>query len=220
MPAVRIAAERILWQLRNRVSRLFRGWLPPPGPSAPPYGHLRLLSPYLVKGAACLPSRVLFRDQSSDRGTGPDWASRPHFARDKERHAGDAHKAGAEGHGGGAEPPERGGRPSPNCQRIRSAMRSSTAGIRRSTPQAEQEVIRNAYDKALAEAQARSESLWFDPAVLEFLGGSRRNEGKQRVGLTQSHENRLRSLTLAPRSSALGQLLISAPQLPTQLYIY
>ena len=29
--------------------------------------------------------------------------------------------------------------------------------------------MRNAYDKALAEAQERSESLWFDPAVLEFL---------------------------------------------------
>ena len=29
--------------------------------------------------------------------------------------------------------------------------------------------MRNAYTKTLAEAQARSESLWFDPAVLEFL---------------------------------------------------
>jgi DNA-binding transcriptional MerR regulator len=48
-------------------------------------------------------------------------------------------------------------------------MRSRTAGIRRSTPQAEQELMRNAYAKTLAEAQARSESLWFDPAVLEFL---------------------------------------------------
>jgi DNA-binding transcriptional MerR regulator len=49
-------------------------------------------------------------------------------------------------------------------------MRSRTAGIRRSTPQAEQELIRNAYAKTVAEAQARSESLPFDPAVLEFIG--------------------------------------------------
>ena len=48
-------------------------------------------------------------------------------------------------------------------------MRSRTAGIRRSTPQAEQELMRNAYTKALAEAQAKSESLGFDPAVMEFL---------------------------------------------------
>ncbi|CDX40762.1 putative MerR family regulatory family protein [Mesorhizobium plurifarium] len=48
-------------------------------------------------------------------------------------------------------------------------MRSRTADIRRSTPQAEQEIIRNAYSKAVAEAQARSEPLSFDPAVLEFF---------------------------------------------------
>jgi DNA-binding transcriptional MerR regulator len=48
-------------------------------------------------------------------------------------------------------------------------MRSRTAGIRRSTPQAEQELMRNAYAKTLAEAQASSESLSFDPEVLEFL---------------------------------------------------
>jgi DNA-binding transcriptional MerR regulator len=48
-------------------------------------------------------------------------------------------------------------------------MRSRTAGIRHSTPQAEQELMRNAYAKTLAEAQAKPESLWFDPAVLEFL---------------------------------------------------
>jgi DNA-binding transcriptional MerR regulator len=49
-------------------------------------------------------------------------------------------------------------------------MRSRTADIRRSTPQAEQELIRNAYTKAVAEAQAKSEPLSFDPAVLEFFG--------------------------------------------------
>ena len=48
-------------------------------------------------------------------------------------------------------------------------VRSRTAGIRRSASQAEQELIRDAYTKTLAEAQARSESLWFDPAVLEFF---------------------------------------------------
>jgi hypothetical protein len=48
-------------------------------------------------------------------------------------------------------------------------MRSRTAGIRRSTSPAEQELIRNAYAKSVAAAQAKSESLPFDPAVLEFL---------------------------------------------------
>ncbi|TPJ57449.1 MerR family transcriptional regulator [Mesorhizobium sp. B2-7-1] len=48
-------------------------------------------------------------------------------------------------------------------------VRSRTAGIRRSSPQAEQELIRDAYTKTLAEAQARSEALWFDPEVLEFF---------------------------------------------------
>jgi DNA-binding transcriptional MerR regulator len=48
-------------------------------------------------------------------------------------------------------------------------MRSRTAGIRRSTPEAEQELMRNAYAKTFAEAQARSEPLSFDPAILEFL---------------------------------------------------
>jgi DNA-binding transcriptional MerR regulator len=48
-------------------------------------------------------------------------------------------------------------------------MRSRTAGIRRSTPPAEQELIRSAFAKALAEAQANSEALGFDPAILEFL---------------------------------------------------
>ena len=35
--------------------------------------------------------------------------------------------------------------------------------------QAEQELIRNAYAKTVAEAQARSESIPFDPAVGEFI---------------------------------------------------
>jgi len=48
-------------------------------------------------------------------------------------------------------------------------MRSRTAGIRRSVTQAEQEFIRDAFFKTLAEAQAKSESLSFDPAVLEFF---------------------------------------------------
>jgi DNA-binding transcriptional MerR regulator len=48
-------------------------------------------------------------------------------------------------------------------------MLSRTAGIRRSTPQAEQEFMRNAYAKTLAEAQARSEPLAFDPSVIDFL---------------------------------------------------
>ncbi|WP_217578570.1 MerR family transcriptional regulator [Mesorhizobium sp. GbtcB19] len=48
-------------------------------------------------------------------------------------------------------------------------VRSRTAGIRRSASQAEQELIRDAYTKTLAEARARPESLWFDPAVLEFF---------------------------------------------------
>jgi DNA-binding transcriptional MerR regulator len=48
-------------------------------------------------------------------------------------------------------------------------VRSRTAGIRRSTSQAEQELIRDAYAKTLAEAQARSESLWFDPAIPDFF---------------------------------------------------
>jgi MerR family transcriptional regulator, thiopeptide resistance regulator len=47
-------------------------------------------------------------------------------------------------------------------------MRSRTAGIRR-PPQPEQELMRNAYAKAVAEAQARSEPIPFDPAVGEFL---------------------------------------------------
>jgi DNA-binding transcriptional MerR regulator len=46
-------------------------------------------------------------------------------------------------------------------------VRSRTAGIRRP---AEQELMRNAYARTVAEAQARSEPLPFDPAVLEFLG--------------------------------------------------
>jgi DNA-binding transcriptional MerR regulator len=48
-------------------------------------------------------------------------------------------------------------------------IRSRTAGIRRSTPQAEQEIIRNAYSKTVAETQARSEALPFEPEVVEFL---------------------------------------------------
>jgi|GEM_PF-4879491 len=48
-------------------------------------------------------------------------------------------------------------------------MRSRTVGIRRSTPKAEQELIRDAYAKTVAEAQARSEPLPLDPAVLEFF---------------------------------------------------
>jgi DNA-binding transcriptional MerR regulator len=47
-------------------------------------------------------------------------------------------------------------------------LRSRTIGIRRPA-QAEQELIRNAYAKAVAEAQARSEPLPFDPAVGGFL---------------------------------------------------
>jgi DNA-binding transcriptional MerR regulator len=47
-------------------------------------------------------------------------------------------------------------------------MRSRTASIRRPA-QAEQELIRNAYAKTVAEAQAKSESIPFDPAVGEFL---------------------------------------------------
>jgi DNA-binding transcriptional MerR regulator len=47
-------------------------------------------------------------------------------------------------------------------------IRSRTAGIRRPA-QAEQELIRNAYVKTVAEAQARSQSIPFDPAVGEFL---------------------------------------------------
>jgi hypothetical protein len=48
-------------------------------------------------------------------------------------------------------------------------MRSRTAGIKRSTPEAEQQLMRDAYARTLAEAQARAEALPFDPAVLEFL---------------------------------------------------
>ncbi|MEZ2331305.1 MerR family transcriptional regulator [Mesorhizobium sp. RCC_202] len=48
-------------------------------------------------------------------------------------------------------------------------MRSRTVGIRRSTSQAEQALIRDAYAKTAAEAQARSEPLPLDPAVLEFF---------------------------------------------------
>jgi MerR family transcriptional regulator, thiopeptide resistance regulator len=58
-------------------------------------------------------------------------------------------------------------------------MRSRTAGIRRSTPQAEQEFIRNAYTKAVAEAEAKSEPLAFDPAVLEFIGQVARGMGER-----------------------------------------
>jgi DNA-binding transcriptional MerR regulator len=46
-------------------------------------------------------------------------------------------------------------------------MRSRTAGIRRP---AEKELILEAYAKTVAEAQARSEPLPLDPAVLEFFG--------------------------------------------------
>jgi MerR family transcriptional regulator, thiopeptide resistance regulator len=47
-------------------------------------------------------------------------------------------------------------------------VRSRILGVRRPA-QAEQEHIRNAYAKTVAEAQARSESIPFDPAVGEFL---------------------------------------------------
>jgi DNA-binding transcriptional MerR regulator len=47
-------------------------------------------------------------------------------------------------------------------------MRSRTAGIR-CPAQAEQELIRSAYSRTVAEAQARSEPVPFDPAVGEFL---------------------------------------------------
>ncbi len=47
-------------------------------------------------------------------------------------------------------------------------MRCRTADIKRPA-QAEQELIRNAYAKTVAEAQARSQSIPFDPAVGEFL---------------------------------------------------
>ena len=46
-------------------------------------------------------------------------------------------------------------------------MRSRTAGIRRP---AEKELMMDAYAKTVAEAQARSEPLPIDPAVLEFFG--------------------------------------------------
>jgi len=48
-------------------------------------------------------------------------------------------------------------------------IRSRTADIRRSTPEAAKELMRDAYTKTIAEAQAKSEALEFDPAVLEFL---------------------------------------------------
>ena len=48
-------------------------------------------------------------------------------------------------------------------------LHARTAGIRR-PPQAEQALMMDAYAKAAAEAQARSEPPPFDPAVLEFLG--------------------------------------------------
>lgn len=47
-------------------------------------------------------------------------------------------------------------------------MRSGSAGIRRPA-EAERELMRNAYVKTVAEAQARSEAPPLDPAVLEFL---------------------------------------------------
>jgi MerR family transcriptional regulator, thiopeptide resistance regulator len=47
-------------------------------------------------------------------------------------------------------------------------MRSRTAGIRR-PPEAEKELMMGAYAKTAAEAQARSESLPWDPGTLEFL---------------------------------------------------
>ena len=85
-------------------------------------------------------------------------------------HAGDAHKPALKALMAEASRLKEAGDPnSEAAKEFVRRMRSRTAGIRRSTPKAEQEVMRNAYDKALAEAQARSESLWFDPAVLEFL---------------------------------------------------
>jgi DNA-binding transcriptional MerR regulator len=47
-------------------------------------------------------------------------------------------------------------------------MRSRTAGIRR-PPQADQALMLKAYARTVAEAEARSEPIPFDPAVLDFL---------------------------------------------------
>jgi DNA-binding transcriptional MerR regulator len=88
----------------------------------------------------------------------------------KKEYSGDAHKAALKAMVAEASRlKEAGDVNSEAAKEFVRRMRSRTAGIRRSTPQAEQELMRNAYAKTLAEAQARSESLWFDPAVLEFL---------------------------------------------------
>jgi len=88
----------------------------------------------------------------------------------KKEYSGDAHKAALKAMVAEASRlKEAGDVNSEAAKEFVRRMRSRTAGIRRSTPQAEQELMRNAYAKSLAEAQARSESLWFDPAVLEFL---------------------------------------------------
>lgn len=50
-------------------------------------------------------------------------------------------------------------------------LQSRTAGIRRP---AQKELIANAYAKTVAEAQARSEPLPIDPAVLDFVGQIKR----------------------------------------------
>jgi MerR family transcriptional regulator, thiopeptide resistance regulator len=113
--------------------------------------------------------------RSPDRGRGPDRPGEPRLRPDQgdvgaiRANRGDAHKARLKAMMAEAgRLTEAGDVNSEAAKAFVRRMRSCTAAITRPA-QAEQELIRNAYAKTVAEAQARSEPIPFDPAIGEFL---------------------------------------------------